>query len=87
VNAKLPSFVIPGGRHAIKIRANAKFWRPWHGNKSRYDGSAIGARKSAIAGMLFKTGKGARSILAAPRKHSAARCRLTRSVQCKDLPK
>jgi diguanylate cyclase (GGDEF)-like protein/PAS domain S-box-containing protein len=49
--------------------------------------SAIGAGKSAIAGMLFKTGKGARSILAAPRKHSAARCRLTRSVQCKDLPK
>ena len=26
---------IPEGMHAIKIRADAKFWRHWHGNKEQ----------------------------------------------------
>jgi hypothetical protein len=26
---------IPEGMHAIKIRADAKFWRHWHGDKER----------------------------------------------------
>jgi hypothetical protein len=33
VSAKLRSLVTLEVRHAIKIRADAKFWRHWHGNK------------------------------------------------------
>jgi len=32
VSTKIQPLVIPDGMHAIKIRADAKFWRHWHGN-------------------------------------------------------
>jgi hypothetical protein len=35
VRNKVQLLVIPEGMHAIKIRADAKFWRHWHGNKEQ----------------------------------------------------
>jgi hypothetical protein len=35
VSTKVQPFSIPEGMHAMKIRANAKFWRHWHGNPDR----------------------------------------------------
>ena len=33
--SKLTLPVIPEGMQAIKIRADAKFWRHWHGNREQ----------------------------------------------------
>jgi hypothetical protein len=33
--SKLTVPAIPEGMQAIKIRADAKFWRHWHGNKAQ----------------------------------------------------
>ena len=32
VSTKVQPLSIPEGMHAIKIRADTKFWRHWHGN-------------------------------------------------------
>jgi hypothetical protein len=32
VSTKVEPLAIPEGMHAIKIRADAKFWRHWHSN-------------------------------------------------------
>ena len=35
MNTRLQSLDVPDGMRAIKICADAKFWRHWHGNKER----------------------------------------------------
>ena len=32
MSTKVQPLIIPDGMHAIKIRADAKFWRHWRGN-------------------------------------------------------
>jgi hypothetical protein len=33
LSKQVTPLAIPEGMHAIKIRADAKFWRHWHGDK------------------------------------------------------
>jgi hypothetical protein len=49
VSTRLQPPEIPEGMRAIKIRADAKFWRHWHGNKDQmrqigYRCRKVGAR-------------------------------------------
>jgi hypothetical protein len=45
MSTKVQPLSIPEGMHAIKIRANAKFWRHWDGNPDQMRQIGYGCRK------------------------------------------
>jgi hypothetical protein len=48
VSTKVQSLAIPEGMHAIKIRADAKFWRHWRGSPDQM--GQIGYRCRKVGG-------------------------------------
>ena len=45
VSTKIQPFSLPEGMHAIKIRADAKFWRHWRGNSEQMQQIGYRCRK------------------------------------------
>jgi hypothetical protein len=45
VSNRVQPLAIPQGMHAVKIRADAKFWRHWQGNKERMKDIGYRCRK------------------------------------------
>jgi hypothetical protein len=45
VSTKIQPFSVPKGMHAIKIRADAKFWRHWRGNSGQMQQIGYRCRK------------------------------------------
>jgi hypothetical protein len=51
VSTKIQPFSVPEGMHAIKIRADAKFWRHWRGDSEQMQQIGYRCRKVGAAGM------------------------------------